>query len=585
MRIVAGLFCCAALFPVTRSPGATVETCHCVDYDFDVERASDFSRSCFYCGYLSDIAPPANLSCCLLRMDEAMSELNPIWTRVSSSIKYIHARQDSLFSEFCREKRPSLLLEYVDLQIEYRHLWHEMVNASYGLNDKYSCWTLPHADHFWCGDRRYSNNHSKLEYSGYIAGLDNLTWVREEIISAFEKAYKNCLRKHRCRKTYYEFGLFYQNQKEYWKSADLMSSYIQCSKELPVSKAATVESYENLSDSYQLMLQYDKAIEVLTEAIEKYPDRKDLYVRRVAAYFELGKTDEALKDFLEANLDDQLIPDPSRAIQANAFVKGASRGLVEGLHEFPLSCLYSLMGAGQMLWVGVSNPLGAPSIFMDELQIITNAFREKGFGEILQSVAPELHALATSWDSLPVDDRWEKMGFAFGKYGFDVFSSMGIRKLQEAFLRLRSVNTLCNVKTLASSDGKDSVNSASEQIAANRKAFFDQSNIQWDRQGKHIEGHNSRNTLSPEKLETYSILTHKDPEGLLREYAGKGSPKPIRGGEPWETGYKEEVNFKRPIGIWKSENGKESRETAWGTIHYGKDGSAHIVPTKPKDEL
>ena len=53
--------------------------------------------------------------------------------------------------------------------------------------------------------------------------------------------------------------------------------------------------------------------------------------------------------------------------------------------------------------------------------------------------------------------------------------------------------------------------------------------------------YSSRDTLTLRDKETYSLLTHKDPEGLLREYAGKGSPQHIRGGEPWETGYKEEV--------------------------------------------
>ena len=95
--------------------------------------------------------------------------------------------------------------------------------------------------------------------------------------------------------------------------------------------------------------------------------------------------------------------------------------------------------------------------------------------------------------------------------------------------------------------------------------------------------YSSRDTLTLRDKETYSLLTHKDPEGLLREYAGKGSPQHIRGGEPWETGYKEEVNFKQPIGIWKSRDGRESKETTWGRIHYAKDGSAHIVPIEPRD--
>lgn len=90
--------------------------------------------------------------------------------------------------------------------------------------------------------------------------------------------------------------------------------------------------------------------------------------------------------------------------------------------------------------------------------------------------------------------------------------------------------------------------------------------------------------MLPKDLETYSLLTHKDPEELLKNHAGKGAPKPIRGQQPWETGYREDVNFGQTIGIWKSEVTKESKETSWGRIHYGKDGAAHIVPIQPKEK-
>ena len=47
-------------------------------------------------------------------------------------------------------------------------------------------------------------------------------------------------------------------------------------------------------------------------------------------------------------------------------------------------------------------------------------------------------------------------------------------------------------------------------------------------------------------------------------------------------GYKEVVDFKEHIGIWK--NKTESLPTTKGTIHYAKDG-AHIVPAHPNSEI
>lgn len=50
-----------------------------------------------------------------------------------------------------------------------------------------------------------------------------------------------------------------------------------------------------------------------------------------------------------------------------------------------------------------------------------------------------------------------------------------------------------------------------------------------------------------------------------------------------KPGYQEIVDFKEPIGIWK--NGIKSEPTTKGTIHYSKDGNAHIVPENPNAKL
>ena len=85
------------------------------------------------------------------------------------------------------------------------------------------------------------------------------------------------------------------------------------------------------------------------------------------------------------------------------------------------------------------------------------------------------------------------------------------------------------------------------------------------RQGKHIPGHNNY-------IPGRSPLTHRDPQGLLDQFGGKGQPigrTPI--GQP---GSKERVDFGEVIG---EINGQP---TTRGIIHYSKDG-AHIVPANP----
>ncbi len=85
------------------------------------------------------------------------------------------------------------------------------------------------------------------------------------------------------------------------------------------------------------------------------------------------------------------------------------------------------------------------------------------------------------------------------------------------------------------------------------------------KQGKHIPGHNNY-------IPGRSPFTHKDPQGLLDKFAGKGDPVGnVPRGQP---GFKERVDFGEVIG----EVG--GNPTTNGLIHYSKYG-AHIVPANP----
>ena len=90
------------------------------------------------------------------------------------------------------------------------------------------------------------------------------------------------------------------------------------------------------------------------------------------------------------------------------------------------------------------------------------------------------------------------------------------------------------------------------------------------KQDKHIEGTNNYNQQRANGKNP-SILT-KNAEELLREGAGKGTRIGIN---------KEVVNFGKPIGKFYDVNSGKYYDTSRGTIHYDRDGGAHIVPAMP----
>lgn len=96
--------------------------------------------------------------------------------------------------------------------------------------------------------------------------------------------------------------------------------------------------------------------------------------------------------------------------------------------------------------------------------------------------------------------------------------------------------------------------------------------IQQGKQDKHIEGSlNYKQQIANSKHP--SILT-EDPEQLLEDFAGKGTTKGTQGNEEW-------VDFGQPIGKYYEDETGEYLTTNKGTIHYDKQGGAHIVPARP----
>ncbi|GBC62562.1 hypothetical protein DENIS_3534 [Desulfonema ishimotonii] len=68
------------------------------------------------------------------------------------------------------------------------------------------------------------------------------------------------------------------------------------------------------------------------------------------------------------------------------------------------------------------------------------------------------------------------------------------------------------------------------------------------------------------------VFTHKDPQGLLDKFAGKGERI---------NDNRERVDFGENIGWFIDKATSIAYKTTKGTIRYNKKGEAHIVPARP----
>jgi len=152
-------------------------------------------------------------------------------------------------------------------------------------------------------------------------------------------------------------------------------------------------------------------------------------------------------------------------------------------------------------------------------------------------------------------------------------------KALNSYRNLKKANEILTLEKMALKQNKEIIVARTSEYAKARKSVLQNANlkINWDKQGKHIKDH--RNF---ECKKNPSVLEHKDPERLIKNFAGTGiKDNEIISGSP---GYKEVVNFKEFIGYAVVKETGEQIPTTWGRIHYAKDG-VHIVPTKPRESL
>lgn len=420
---------------------------------------------------------------------------------------------------------------------------------------------------------------SAIDSKKAVPCLNKIYSSLESFREDFFLLYNNCLTQHPHPKIHYELGLLLWHSGEISASLEQIQLLITLALSDPFKNKniLTSEVYQQEGEAYASLGIYDKAIESLSQAIEKDPLNREAYFQRASAYFEIGNFDNALDDYLASKKRENIV-EKLRAPSdfAQALLSGLKNGSQESVSEFFPSLLYSAYGLSKGLWAIAQDPINQTINFTNachETAELTVQFCKNLDWEKLEGYSVEIRHLCEKYHQLSNIEKGQLIGYAIGKYGVDILAPCTTMRGIATFKKLKEANQLCNLEALTVSNSNKIIRTKAEIHALERSNAFKTVPYNFDSHNKHVLGHNDF-TLGK------SIWEHPDPEMLLKKHACTGNPRRFDG-TPGVPGYQEDVDFGVHIGRWVSEDRTMSAPTTKGRIHYAKKG-AHIVPISPE---
>lgn len=411
-----------------------------------------------------------------------------------------------------------------------------------------------------------------------IKNQSTINETEQNFFDTLESIIRSCKRRHENPQAYYESGaLNFIKGHNIGAIEDAMQFIDMAQSDEKLANLA--EAYFQVGEAYLETLNYDKAIQCLTKAIEHDQNNKKIYCERAVAYFELGNFDLALEDYLTSGFKPNPILSNSNEILcfSKGLISGILKGSMQAGADFLPSILSSLHGIGHGLWVFAQDPIQVSTEFVQAAQGCVNFIRENSSKESLELLVPEIKELIEKWDNFEDGKKGEITGNIIGKYGVNIFAGSGLLKCMKMYRDLRKANNLLTLDALALSEkNKKAITLKAFERSAQRKKLLQHANlkIEWDKQGKHIVGHKNFQTNLNK-----SIFQHNNPQKLIDKFSGKGMR--IDNKQPGSGIYQEIINFDEFIGYAVDRETGEKIATCWGKIHYSKNG-VHIVPTKPR---
>lgn len=325
---------------------------------------------------------------------------------------------------------------------------------------------------------------------------------------------------------------------------------------------------------------YADAIVALTTAIQKNPSMKEAYFERAVAYFELGKFEKAIEDFLVSDVHSRTIESPTQ------LGLGISTGILLGAGEWTIEFIPSLFrtasGLSSGLWAFCKSPLGATQDVANAAVKCYEYLKTHTPIEIVQTMVPELKELIQNYDQLADFEKGQLMGLIVGKYGTGILLAKGATEYAKLYRNLKKASQVMTLEALAAPPTTQTIITETGKHWAIREETLRNANLQIHKgkQGKHLESHSNYKDLV-KRNENPSLFEHSEPERLVQKYAGTGIKD--AGTTPGMSGYVEIVDFEEFIGYNVELKTGKRMPTTRGKIHYAKDG-IHIVPTIPKEK-
>jgi tetratricopeptide (TPR) repeat protein len=216
-----------------------------------------------------------------------------------------------------------------------------------------------------------------------------------EIFKLFQQVQKICLERHISLRSFYECGYLNLLQGDVEKALAIIQKLIDYSQETNNTKYLQADTFLHMGVACTLSHEYEKAVHALSEGIKKHPKKKDLFVERAIAYFELGDFDKALEDYIASGKDQHIKPPKSgsKLKFAKGFLKGAVSGTLAGAKEMPASLWYSAKGACNLLWATASHPIDTSEKVVDAVYDTINYLKNEDLSMIGKKLVPEMYEL------------------------------------------------------------------------------------------------------------------------------------------------------------------------------------------------
>lgn len=394
--------------------------------------------------------------------------------------------------------------------------------------------------------------------------------------SLFLKMYTNCIKDHGNILAYYERGKIYFDRGYYYDS--LKDVQFIFDKGFGDELLADIKENDALllrSKALFEICEYEEAITILSKIINRDPQNKEAYYTRAISYFETGNFELALLDYVLSDKSKMLAN--TQLLTSLQFYSALMQGLKDGglvaLVDFFPSLCSTAYGIGQTLWAFGSHPVNFTFDFCNACYDICNNSVDL-FNTIdkskMEDYAIEMQMLYNKFAEYGDAEKGALFGYCIGKYGLDIVATTAAVKGISYLKKIKDANRVCTMESmLLSQSNKENLTALAANQFERRQSFFNSVRLHVDKQNKHV-------TTAHNYIQGKSILTHPDPESLLKKFAGKGTP--IQNRKIGNPDYREKVDFGEFIGYHIDKNTGIQTPTNFGEIRYSSDGGAHIVP-------